>query len=386
MRLQVKFKKPGLADCEVSIRAKGFLTAMLYWAIETVPIPGWSLIAAVPLDATGKGLFRFGGNRAIPLEATHLYARCITPDYAVIDGMSEKIPDEFKIMGKNIPPMFTSTLMSDLHLSGKSGRIARAFQSAESDVILLAGDLVNDGYTEQFALLKGCVEEKIPHKKLLSVTGNHDQLFSIVPNNMEDYKGYSVFQQYLLRRIRELGIPTETGPGGNYEVYVDKVSIIGLQCVDNNRKFVFPGGEQLEWLRRRLDQNDGWHIILCHAPLLKHNPQRNEGAPYLGRNDELQKIIDSHRKIIFVSGHTHVSPNNAGGCVESIYEKQLVYINDGSVTPTELKGEILMPAEWKDGVRMELGLWDDQVEIKTKSIHTGICYPRGYYRLCFGEK
>ena len=52
MRLQVKFKKPGLADCEVSIRAKGFLTAMLYWAIETVPIPGWSLIAAVPLDAT----------------------------------------------------------------------------------------------------------------------------------------------------------------------------------------------------------------------------------------------------------------------------------------------------------------------------------------------
>ena len=218
------------------------------------------------------------------------------------------------------------------------------------------------------------------------MTGNHDQLFSIVPNNMEDYKGYSVFQQYLLRRIRELGIPTETGPGGNYEVYVDKVSIIGLQCVDNNRKFVFPGGEQLEWLRRRLDQNDGWHIILCHAPLLKHNPQRNEGAPYLGRNDELQKIIDSHRKIIFVSGHTHVSPNNAGGCVESIYEKQLVYINDGSVTPTELKGEILMPAEWKDGVRMELALWDDQVEIKTKSIHTGICYPRGYYRLCFGEK
>ena len=85
------------------------------------------------------------------------------------------------------------------YLSGKSGRIARAFENVESDVILLAGDLVNDGYTEQFALLKGCVEEKIPHKKLLSVTGNHDQLFSIVPNNMEDYKGYSVFQQYLLR-------------------------------------------------------------------------------------------------------------------------------------------------------------------------------------------
>ena len=106
----------------------------------------------------------------------------------------------------------------------------------------------------------------------------------------------------------------------------------------------------------------------------------------MGRNDELQEIIDSHRKVIFISGHTHVSPNNAGGCVESIYEKQLVYINDGSVTPTELKGEILMPAEWKDGVRRELALWDDQVEIKTKSIHTGISYPRGYYRFCFGEK
>ena len=129
--MQVKFKNPGLANCEVSIRAKGFLTAILYWAKETVPLPGWSLIAAVPLDATGKGFFRFGGNRAIPWEATHLYARCITPDYAVIDGMSEKIPDEFKIMGKNIPPMFASTLMSDLHLSRKSGRIARAFEKRQ---------------------------------------------------------------------------------------------------------------------------------------------------------------------------------------------------------------------------------------------------------------
>ena len=40
-----------------------------------------------------------------------------------------------------------------------------------------------------------------------------------------------------------------------------------------------------------------------------------------------------------------------------------------------------MPAEWHDGVIVELELLDSFVEIKYHSIHTGKLFPRGYY--CF---
>ncbi len=382
VKLQVKYKKPGMADCEIVIRAKGFLMAMLYWSVENTPLSGWSSMAALPLDASGKGYFRFEGNRGIPPEATHLYARCITPDYSRIEDVAEKIPDAFRTPQKNTPAMFTASVMSDLHLSGKSGKIARAIQGVQCDTVLLVGDLVNDGYPEQFALLKKCIEERIPYKILLSVTGNHDQLFSSASEAAERENSYELFQEYLLCRARKQGIRIENGPCGAYMAYVGNVGIIGLQCVDGNRNFVFSKGGQLEWLRERLAHGTGWHIILCHAPLLKHNPQRNDGKPYLDKNRELQEIIDSNEKIIFISGHTHASPNRLKSSVECTFDNRVVYMNDGSVTPTDLAGEILTPAEWKDGVRMELSLWEDQLEIRTKSVHTGICYPRGYYRFC----
>ena len=90
VKLQVKYKKPGMADCEIVIRAKGFLMAMLYWSVENTPLSGWSSMAALPLDASGKGYFRFEGNRGIPPEATHLYARCSRKDTRCLSDATKK--------------------------------------------------------------------------------------------------------------------------------------------------------------------------------------------------------------------------------------------------------------------------------------------------------
>ena len=50
--------------------------------------------------------------------------------------------------------------MSDLHLAKDPGRIRRALKRGEdSDALLLAGDLVNDGLPEQYRLLQRCLEE-----------------------------------------------------------------------------------------------------------------------------------------------------------------------------------------------------------------------------------
>lgn len=74
------------------------------------------------------------------------------------------------------------------------------------------------------------------------------------------------------------------------------------------------------------------------------------------------------------------SPNTKQGSVEYDPERQIIYIDDGSVAPTELKGEALMPAEWHDGVVSDLVIYQDAVEITYRAIHTGMKFPRGYYR------
>lgn len=194
--------------------------------------------------------------------------------------------------------------------------------------------------------------------------------------------GYDAFQEYLFARAKTKGYHVRKDSSGSYAVSCHDIDVIGLQCVSVNRKFGI-STETLTWLQEHLERtrDSKWHIILCHAPLLAHNPHRNDGPVYYRGNEELQCILDSHEHIIFVSGHTHFSPNTCQWNVEYIPERHTIYIDDGSIVPTELAGEPLMPSEWHDGVIAELLIFDHMVEIRYHSIHTGKMFPRGYY--CF---
>ena len=168
---------------------------------------------------------------------------------------------------------------------------------------------------------------------------------------------------------------------------VNDLDLIGLQCVESSRRFLFPEGRQLDWLEAHWeDTHASWHIILCHAPILAHNPNRNVGAPYLDKNTRVQKILDHHSRIIFLSGHTHVSPNMLTGNGEFDAEHQNIYLDCGSVVATDTSGESgLMSPDWKDGCRTELVIAKDSVKITMRSIESGIRYPRGYYRFFTGD-
>lgn len=186
-------------------------------------------------------------------------------------------------------------------------------------------------------------------------------------------------QEHLFARAKIMGYHVWKDGSGSYAVSCYNIDVIGLQCVSANRKL-----ETLTWLQEHLEKtkDSKWHIILCHAPLLAHNPHRNDGSAYYRGNEELQRILDSHEHIIFVSGHTHFSPNTCQENVEYIPERHTIYIADGSIVPTELAGEPLMPSEWHDGVIAELLIFDHVIEIGYHSIHTGKMFPRGV--LLFG--
>jgi len=223
--------------------------------------------------------------------------------------------------------------MSDLHLSKKPWQVRRALNMAkEADAVLLAGDLVNDGKPEQFEEMYRCVEDILPDTPVFSVAGNHDYPRHPIPVIQNGIWDYPALQQQLLSRQPH---PFIQDFSGAYAVGMGEVEVIGLNCATHWRRFKFPDGDQLKWLSTHLDASDAsWHIILCHAPLLAHNPKRSDRQPYLSRDDQLQRIIDAHRNIIFISGHTHVSMNSDVSCVEWDKLRSNIYINDGSIRPT----------------------------------------------------
>lgn len=53
----------------------------------------------------------------------------------------------------------------------------------------------------------------------------------------------------------------------------------------------------------------------------------------------------------------------------------MIYIDDGSVAPTELRGETLMPKEWKDGVITDVELFKNSIRITSESAASGVRFP-----------
>lgn len=65
--------------------------------------------------------------------------------------------------------------MSDLHLSKKPWQVRKALRmGSNADLVLLAGNLVNDGTPEQWACMHACIAEVLPDTPVLAVAGNHD--------------------------------------------------------------------------------------------------------------------------------------------------------------------------------------------------------------------
>ena len=142
------------------------------------------------------------------------------------------------------------------------------------------------------------------------------------------------------------------------------------------------GERQLRFLDHRLRVSDAkWRIVLCHAPLLAHNPQGGrQEVPYLTVDHQLQKILDGRKHTIYLSGHTHLSPNSAQGCAEYQQDGKRIYLSAGSVCPTALHAETSMsPPEWASGIYWELALREGSAELCARSVHSELKFPRGYY-------
>lgn len=262
-------------------------------------------------------------------------------------------------------------VMSDLHLSRKPWQVRKALRMGEGmDAVLLAGDLTNDGTPAQLQLMQKCIAEVLPDTPVFAVAGNHDYPHQPSPMIRRGICDYPALEEWLLSRQP---YPYIADDSGAWAVRMGQTEIIGLNCVSHWRRFKFQDGDQLKWLQTHLDTGDArWHILLCHAPLLAHNPKRSDTKPYLSRDEKLQHILDTHRNILFLSGHTHVSMESAVGCVEYDQGHSNIYINDGSIRPTTLLTSQGLPeAEPACGNVVQLGVSAEGITVTVCAVNDG---------------
>ncbi len=384
LKLKINLIWPGCAEGHYIIKAKGFIIAILSWGNKCGALEGWGTFAYVPIDPSGNGSFYFSGARGIPREATHVYAHCVSSDFSSYEDVFAEIPARFLCETSISENTQNFSVLTDLHLASKPWRIKNALNVTRSENILLLGDSTNDGTSEQFEQFEECIKETASEKIILPVIGNHDVLHSSQGDDSDGCKNYTEFQKHLLSKAEDKGFSVLYDHDSlAYSIQFENIDVVGLQCVISGRKFSFPEGKQISCLKNHLEANKDsrWHLVLCHAPLLAHNPNRNTGNPYLGKNKMLQEIVDNCGKVIFLSGHTHVSPNRLTGNAEFDKHCGNIYLDCGSVVDTDTSSEKeLMSLDWNDGCITELFVTDREVEICISSIKTGIKFPRGYYR------
>ena len=382
IKFQIKLIWQGCAQGKYIVKAKGCILAVLRWGDRNEPSHVWSPFAYVPIDPAGNGMFFFSGMRGIPPGVSHVWARCYAQDFSSFEDVPAEIPDKYLHAETNSESVNHFSILTDLHMAAKPWKIKQALSAAQSDIIFLLGDSTNDGLPTQFSDFQACIEEVAPDSMIFPVTGNHDVLHPSRPDAADGCKNYAEFQSALLSKAESRGYVIAYAPDDRaYSVQIGGLDVIGLQCVTVGRNFLFPNGVQIDWLEKHLSETTAsWHIILCHAPLLKHNPNRTDGTPYLDRNKRIQEILDRHGRIIFLNGHTHVSPNILRGNAEYDAEHRNIYLDCGSAVPTDISGEKeMMSPDWKDGCITELSVTDNSIEICMRSIDSGKSFSRGYY-------
>ena len=258
-------------------------------------------------------------------------------------------------------------VISDLHLFNKTKNIQLALSKLQGvDLILIVGDIADRGDEKQYKILLGLLSEfgNIP---VYCVSGNHD-------NPARDDTSYRQFEKKLNSEYPSI----VDASGAFYKRINEQIEIVGLNPLYHQKQFFFSGkGQQLAFLQEKLNTSSSkYHIVMCHPPLIAHNPQRTtDMASYIVREQDtrLQEIIDENKNVIFLLGHTHVSPSLE---YDEIHSN--LYINDGSLCPTTVKGTDSITQQGNIAI---LEISENEISVIAKGIHDGKIFIEKQYSL-----
>lgn len=230
-------------------------------------------------------------------------------------------------------------VISDTHVTADNATYVNNLKQAFADLasiadqpeyIVVNGDLVNDGTTEEYDLFMSLAASAgIKRSSLKMVMGNHEQSTDDDGNELYEQRR-ATFMQY----------------AGTSSVYYDtEVSslhliVVGPDSNPTNDWVNFKlSTDQLLWLDDLLQKDEDRGVVsyvFCHEPL--QNTVKDTRITQWGYNNSIEndsalaQVIDAHKNTVLFSGHTHAYPDVARSA------EGRLYVGTGSVAYAYPKG------------------------------------------------
>ena len=204
--------------------------------------------------------------------------------------------------------------VSDLHISksefdeGKFFDSVNEINNMQTDMVILTGDITDNGYFAEFEQAKKYLE--MFEAPLFAVPGNHDS------RNL----GYQTFEDMVGERSWKLTMDND-------------FTVIGLDSSspDENRGHI--GTPQHMWLEHQLDEcviKENFSIVALHHHVISI-PQTGRERNVLSDAGDILNTLTTHQVDLVISGHKHV-PN--------IWKiNNTLVINAGSLCSNKLRGK-----------------------------------------------
>lgn len=159
--------------------------------------------------------------------------------------------------------------------------IKKVQEKEKIDLLIISGDLTEDGEAEDYAFLKKHLESLIGQTKMIVTLGNHD-------NKANFRKGW-------------LG-EEESDVSFNRIYHFEDLCVISFDSSLQGEPDGTIGEEQLTWLRAAFEKTKEKPVILVtHHHLLK----KQSGIPPVPGAKHLLEVIGKQKILCILNGHTH---------------------------------------------------------------------------------
>lgn len=330
----------GSANLKFTVEIPQAILATFYWADEQgKELEDYLAIKSIPLFE-GKGEYTVNKNLLIPENAKKIRCRVfkdtmkeIELPELVIDIPVEK---QWKPKGKLLKKYVAA---SDIHGGGnyfnnKANRqtAIERIRDLKPDGVFISGDIANNAGSAEYDATYDMVDTYLKDVPVYISAGNHDYHpyeNGAVANieKMEEFFGA------ISERNTRLGEKSSKPSLRNeYDGTVSGAQVLVLNpCREDDRPFY--GEEQLKWIDQKLTETDGerYRFLVTHfhqKNTVGLSPERM-GQGFVQDDEALQEILNKHKNIIHMSGHTHYDFDSEGVNTKFDANNNNLYINGG---------------------------------------------------------
>lgn len=328
--------RAGYAEGSVTLAAEAAGKYTLYWADDSAALEDWFPIAQMDLKAGESGSYAFGERVAIPASATKLIAVKEGADPLVSSAAAVyTIPSAKRFPHTAKERKYRFGALSDIHIDVQDGgkntyytNASKNFKLAldncaahDADFIITAGDMITNA--------SGAALEWMEYQRVIADSDYADPIYEAIGNHETRYPKYAECD--IACGIEEFIV--NTGLDGTAETMTKRKPYFEITEPATGDHFIFMAleagynpaevdnftDEQMDWVEGLVKRytGDGHRIFLIqHSPIMGYGAGDDSADPaYDGsfyaderfkNNLRFKNLIESHKDIIWLSGHTHV--------------------------------------------------------------------------------